>query len=336
MAKAIREQLIQYLADGQFVSGQWLGEQLGVSRAAISNHIASLIEMGLDIYSVTGKGYKLSEPLTLLDEKQIQYKLSELGQKNKVEVHNIIDSTNSYLLRRLPNQNHNLQVCLAEYQDAGRGRRGRKWISPFGSHIYMSMYWYLEQGMAAAMGLSVVSALAVSDAVKELYQIDVQLKWPNDIYFGGVKLAGILIDLDGQALEPCHCVIGIGLNINMPQKSAAQVDQPWTDLQTAMIQSTTEHENNAVNTIDRNVLAATLIAKLSLRLQQHQHEGLLCMANEWAKQDYYINKPIRLITGTREKKGICRGINNQGALLLEVDGQVSPVYGGEVSLRADS
>ena len=230
MAKAIREQLIQYLADGQFISGQWLGEQLGVSRAAISNHIASLIDMGLDIYSVTGKGYKLSEPLALLDESSIQDKLSELGQKNKVEVHNLIDSTNSYLLRRLPNQNQNLQVCIAEYQDSGRGRRGRKWISPFGSHIYMSMYWYLEQGMAAAMGLSVVSALAVSDAIKELYQINVQLKWPNDIYFDGVKLAGILIDLEGQALEPCHSVIGIGLNISMPQKSAEKVDQPWTDL----------------------------------------------------------------------------------------------------------
>ena len=231
MAKAIQEKLIQYLSGGQFFSGQWLGEQLGVSRAAISNHISSLVDMGLDIYSVTGKGYKLSEPLTLLDEANIQHKLLERGQKNKVEVHNIIDSTNSYLLRRLPNQNHNLQVCLAEYQDSGRGRRGRKWISPFGSHIYMSMYWFLEQGMAGAMGLSVVSALAVSDAIKDLYQIDVQLKWPNDIYFDGVKLAGILIDLEGQALEPCHCVIGIGLNINMPKKSAEQVDQPWTDLQ---------------------------------------------------------------------------------------------------------
>jgi len=333
MAKAIREQLIQYLAEGQFVSGQWLGEQLGVSRAAISNHIASLIDMGLDVFSVTGKGYKLSEPLTLLDEKNIQHKLDELGQQNIVEVHNIIDSTNSYLLRRLPNQNHNLQVCLAEYQDSGRGRRGRKWISPFGSHIYMSMYWHLEQGMAAAMGLSVVSALAVSDAIKELYQINVQLKWPNDIYFDGVKLAGILIDLEGQALEPCHCVIGIGLNINMPQKSAEQVDQPWTDLQEAIIKNDTESDQKTASVIDRNELAAILITKLSHRLKQHQSEGLVTMVNEWAKHDFYLNKPVRLITGSREKKGICRGINNQGALLLEVDGQISPIYGGDVSLR---
>ena len=336
MAKAIQEELIQYLSTGQFVSGQWLGEQLGVSRAAISNHIASLVDMGLDIYSVTGKGYKLSEPLSLLNEKRIQRILLGLGQKNKVEVHNIIDSTNSYLLRRLPNQNHNLQVCLAEYQDSGRGRRGRKWISPFGSHIYMSMYWYLEQGMAAAMGLSVVSALAVRDAIKELYEIDVQLKWPNDIYFGGVKLAGILIDLEGQALEPCHCVIGIGLNINMPKKSAEQVDQPWTDLQEVIIKKIAIEGNTSEIFIDRDELAATLITKLSLRLKQHHSEGMTTMVSEWAQQDFYLNKPVRLITGTREKKGICRGINNQGALLLEVDGQISPVYGGEVSLRGES
>jgi BirA family biotin operon repressor/biotin-[acetyl-CoA-carboxylase] ligase len=335
MAKAIQEKLIHYLSEGQFVSGQWLGEQMGVSRAAISNHMASLVEMGLDIYSVTGKGYKLSEPLTLLDEKNIQRKLFELGQNNKVEVHNIIDSTNSYLLRRLPNQNHNLQVCLAEYQDSGRGRRGRKWISPFGSHIYMSMYWFLEQGMAAAMGLSVVSALAVSAAIKDLYQIDVQLKWPNDIYFDGVKLAGILIDLEGQALEPCHCVIGIGLNISMPQKSAEQVDQPWTDLQDVINKNIANAKDKNLDFIDRDELAATLITNLSLRLLQHQTEGLTTMVNEWAKHDFYYNKPVRLITGTREKKGICRGINSQGALLLEVEGQIHPVYGGEVSLRGE-
>jgi BirA family biotin operon repressor/biotin-[acetyl-CoA-carboxylase] ligase len=336
MAKAIQEELIQYLSGGQFVSGQWLGEKLGVSRAAISNHISSLVDMGLDIYSVTGKGYKLSEPLRLLDEKTIQRTLLDLGQKNKVEVHNIIDSTNSYLLRRLPNQNHNLQVCLAEYQDSGRGRRGRKWISPFGSHIYMSMYWYLEQGMAAAMGLSVVSALAVSDAIKDLYKINVQLKWPNDIYFGGVKLAGILIDLEGQALEPCHCVIGIGLNINMPEKSAEQVDQPWTDLQEVINKNVANGKQVDADVIDRDELAATLISKLTLRLKQHQSEGLTSMISEWAQHDFYLNKSVRLITGTREKKGICRGINNQGALLLESDGQISPIYGGEVSLRGES
>jgi BirA family biotin operon repressor/biotin-[acetyl-CoA-carboxylase] ligase len=176
--------------------------------------------------------------------------------------------------------------------------------------------------MSTAMGLSVVAALAVSDAIKALYNIDVELKWPNDIYFNGVKLAGILIDLEGQAMEPCHCVIGIGLNIKMPAKSAKLVDQPWTDLAQAVDSE-----------VDRNILAANIISALIGRLKVHRQTGISTMVSEWQVQDFYINKPVALITGDKSTRGICRGINAQGALLLEVNGKISPVYGGEVSLR---
>ncbi len=321
--KAIREQLIKKLVKGEFLSGQALGNELGVSRAAISKHISALQEIGFDIFSVTGKGYRLAQPIELLDESLITQALTVQKVNAKVEVHNLIDSTNSYLMRRLPNQNVPGQVCIAEYQSAGRGRRGRQWISPFGSHIYLSMYWSLEQGMSAAMGLSVVAALAVSDAIKALYQVDVELKWPNDIYFNGVKLAGILIDLEGQAMEPCHCVIGIGLNIKMPAKSAELVDQPWIDLSSAI----------GVD-IDRNILAANIISALLKRLHIHRETGINTMVAQWQAQDFYINKPVALITGDKMTRGISRGINNQGALMLEVNGLVGPVYGGEVSLRA--
>lgn len=320
--KAIREKLIQRLVKGDFLSGQALGEELGVSRAAISKHISALQDMGFDIFSVTGKGYRLAEPIELLNEQDILTRLAEQGISSKVEVHNVIDSTNSYLMRRLPSQNTPGQVCIAEYQSAGRGRRGRQWISPFGSHIYMSMYWYLEQGMSAAMGLSVVAALAVSDAIKALYNADVELKWPNDIYYNGVKLAGILIDLEGQAMEPCHCVIGIGLNIKMPAQSAELVDQPWIDLSSAIGED-----------IDRNILAASIITSLIKRLEIHRQTGINTMVNEWQAQDFYLNKPVSLITGDKSTLGICRGINAQGALMLEVNGKISPIYGGEVSLR---
>ena len=320
--KAIRETLIQKLVKGEFLSGQALGDELGVSRAAISKHIAALQDMGFDIFSVTGKGYRLAEPIELLSEEKIVSHIESSNIVTKVEVHNVIDSTNSYLMRRLPNQNTPGQVCIAEYQSAGRGRRGRQWISPFGSHIYMSMYWSLEQGMSSAMGLSVVAALAVSDAIKTLYKTDVELKWPNDIYFKGVKLAGILIDLEGQAMEPCHCVIGVGLNINMPAKSAELVDQPWTDLSSAI----------GVE-IDRNILAASIISALIKRLEVHSETGINTMVAQWHEHDVYFNKAVSLITGDKVTRGICRGINAQGALLLEVNGKVSPVYGGEVSLR---
>lgn len=322
--KAIKEQLIKALVAGEFVSGQQLGEMLGVSRAAIARHISTLQEMGFEIFSVTGKGYRLAHAIELLDEEKIIQQLNVLNSDVKVEVHPIIDSTNSYLMRRLPHQNSIGQVCIAEYQSNGRGRRGRQWVSPFGSNIYLSMYWYLEQGMTAAMGLSVVAALAVSDAIKSLYHIDVELKWPNDIYYNGVKLAGILIDLEGQALEPCHSVIGIGLNVKMPKHSAEQVDQPWIDLAKVLNKN-----------VDRNQLIAAIIAALMARLTTHQEQGISTMVPQWHQQDYYLNKPVALMTGDKITRGICRGINAQGALMLEVNEKITPIYGGEVSLRGD-
>lgn len=324
MAKTVREHLIKALANGEFVSGQELGDQLDISRTAISKHIKALMGMGLDIYSVTGKGYKLSQSLNLLSQSNIIKALPKNDQIPEIEVHSLIDSTNDYLLRRLPNQLSQGQVCLAEFQSAGRGRRGRQWVSPFGSQIYLSMYWYLEQGLSAAMGLSLITALAVSDAIYSLTTIQVQLKWPNDIYLDGVKLAGILIDLDGQALEPCHSIIGIGLNLNMPEHAAEKIDQKWTDLQ-----------SHCKGKIDRNALSAQLIHHLLKRLHQHQNEGLNSMLDEWHAQDFYLNKRVKLLTGERITKGTCRGVNNQGALMLEVDGLIKPIYGGEVSLRGD-
>ena len=322
MANSVKEQIIKKLASGQFVSGQVIGEQLGISRAAISKHMRGLNEMGLDVFCVTGKGYRFAQPLKLLDKVKIIQALQNKGNSTLLEIHSLIDSTNSYLLRRIPHQVKQGQVCIAEYQDAGRGRRGRQWISPFGSHIYMSMYWYLEQGISASMGLSVVAALAVSDAIKQLYTLDVELKWPNDIYINGSKLAGILIDLEGQALEPSHSVIGIGLNIDMPLKIAEHIDQSWTDLQ-----------SNTAKEVDRNQLASALVNCLHNRLLDHKEHGIALMLDDWFKLDVYLNKPVKLMTGEKETLGICRGINAQGALLLEVDGQVKPIYGGEVSLR---
>jgi BirA family biotin operon repressor/biotin-[acetyl-CoA-carboxylase] ligase len=324
MTKAIREHLIKALARGSFVSGQELGDQLNISRTAISKHIKALTEMGLDIYSVTGKGYKLPKPLHLLSRQNIVNALPESDFIPEIEVHSLIDSTNSYLLRRLPNQVSKGQFCFAECQNAGRGRRGRQWISPFGSQIYLSMYWYLEQGLSSAMGLNLVTALAVSDAIHSVTNVQVQLKWPNDVYLAGVKLAGILIDLEGQALEPSHSVIGVGLNVDMPVQAAQQIDQKWTDLQ-----------RHCKNKIDRNQLSAQLIHHLLKRLEQHQKEGLAVMLDEWHARDFYLNKRVKLLTGDNITKGICRGVNNQGALMLEIDGKIKPIYGGEVSLRGD-
>ena len=328
MSKSVREKLIQALAAGHFVSGQDIADELGVSRAAVANQVKVLQEMGLDIFRVRGKGYQLSTPLVLLDKASICCALEELSATNHVEVHTLIDSTNDYLLRKLPNQVEPGQVCIAEYQSQGRGRRGRQWISPFGSHLYLSYYRYLADGMSSAMGLSLLTALAISDAIKALYDVQVQLKWPNDVYLDGVKLAGILIDLEGQATGECHSVIGIGLNLCMPEQAGHDISQPWTDLQRHLSQSSDIK-------IDRNQLAVAIIVALNRRLAQQESLGTESMLSDWFEQDLFLNQNVKIITGDNSQYGICRGVNAQGALLFEQNGQVKPVYGGEVSLRAD-
>ena len=190
----IRQTLITLLSDGQFHSGEQLGEQLGISRAAVSKHMAALKELGLDLFSLTGKGYRLAVPMALYDEAQLQ----ALAPMAPVHCFPVIDSTNQYLLERV-NQLSSGESCLAECQTAGRGRRGKPWVSPFGCQLILSMYWRLEQGMAAAMGLSLAVGVAVVQALESLGYPGVELKWPNDLYYQGRKLAGILVEMSGSA-----------------------------------------------------------------------------------------------------------------------------------------
>ena len=323
MSTNIDVDIIKQLSLGQFVSGEALGQKLGVSRTAIANHIKQLQAMGLDIYSVKGKGYKLSQSIALLNSEQIQQHLNTAGKENyPLELHHIIDSTNSQLLRKIP---HNLpkgHVCIAEYQQAGRGRRGKKWQSPFGSHVYLSIYWPLEQGMSAAMGLSLAVGIAISAVIDQYSNTPAQLKWPNDVYVGNEKIAGVLVELEGQAQGLSHCVIGVGLNVQMPENSREAIDQPWTDL-----------SQHSPQPIDRNQLVAEIILQISHYLDIHQQHGLAHLLSQWQQRDLYINQQVKVITGEKTHLGIYRGINEQGAMILNIQGRDTIFYGGEVSLR---
>lgn len=308
--------LVDILSDGEFHSGEQLGETLGMSRAAINKHIQTLKSWGLDVYTVTGKGYSLSAPIQLLDEQAI---LSRVKQGN-VSVIPVIDSTNQYLLERM----HELQsgaACIAEYQQAGRGRRGRQWFSPFGANLYMSMYWRLDQGPAAAMGLSLVIGIIMAETLHALGATDVRVKWPNDIYLNDRKLAGILVELTGKTGDAAHIVMGAGINLAMRSADASQINQGWINLQEAGV------------TVNRNELAASLINSLRDALPMFEQEGLTPFVTRWAALDNFINRPVKLLIGEREVHGIARGVDSQGGLLLEQDGEIKSWVGGEISLR---
>lgn len=309
--------LISLLADGQFHSGEALGEALGMSRAAVSKQVKVLQSWGIDIYRVQGKGYRLAAPLELLTAERI---LSHTACAD-LSVIPVIDSTNQYLLDRV-GQLPSGSVCVAEYQQAGRGRRGRQWLSPFGSNLYLSMYWRLDAGMAAAMGLSLVVGVAIAEALQSLGAEGIRVKWPNDLYYQDKKLAGILVEMTGQAGDAAHLVIGMGLNIAMPEQEGESIEQGWTNL------------TQACDTLPgRNQLAATLIAKLAQTLTDYEEKGLDGFIERWNRLDNFLNRPVKLLMGPREIEGIARGINNQGALLLETEEGLVPYIGGEISLR---
>ena len=316
--------ILNALNQGGFVSGQALGEKLGISRAAVSKHIKTLQEMGLDIFKVTGKGYCLNSQVGLLNKTQIDQHYKALGANTAdVEVHPIIDSTNSELMRRIQAKTalESGTVIVAEMQQAGRGRRGRVWQSPFGANLYYSYFWRLDDGLQAAMGVSIAVGLAVYDAIKALYQIDVELKWPNDIYINKQKLAGVLVELDGQPQGPCQLVIGIGINLQMPESFSQHIDQAWTDL------------NQHTQKLDKNQLVASLTYYLEQRLVQYRQTGLQDMYEQWNSLNAFAGDYVELNTGHRSWRGICEGIDPQGGIRIRQDGEVKSYYGGEVSLR---
>ena len=309
--------LIALLADGEFHSGEKIGQLLGVSRTSVNNYIKALQEIGLDIYKVTGKGYCSATPLALLNRQVIQ----QLSGVDNVHVEQILESTNQYLLDKIPDLS-NGQTCIAEYQTAGRGRRGREWVSPFASHLYFSMYWRLEAGIEKASGLSLLVGIAVVNALEKLGITGVGLKWPNDLYYQGKKLAGILIELNAQASDVCHSVIGIGINVRMPEHQGKLIDQPWVDLNSINAQA-----------VDRNLLSGLLIKELNLLLSDYEEKGLAPFLTRWFELDYFLDKQVNLMIADNMQTGVCRGINEQGALLLEIDGEIKPFIGGEISLR---
>ena len=309
--------LISILADGEFHSGEQLGERLGMSRAAINKHVQTLRDWGVDVFTVPGKGYSLPEPIQLLSQDFISSQINQ-GQ---VAVLPVIDSTNQYLLDRIGTLQSG-DACVAEYQQAGRGRRGRKWFSPFGANLYLSMYWRLEQGPAAAIGLSLVIGIVMAEVLRDLGASQVRVKWPNDLYLQDRKLAGILVELTGKTGDAAQIVIGAGINLAMRQVESDVINQGWINLQEAGI------------AIDRNTLAARLINELRAALELFEQEGLTPYLSRWEKLDNFINRPVKLIIGDKEIVGISRGIDAQGALLLEQDGAIKAWMGGEISLRS--
>ncbi|VVP53465.1 Bifunctional ligase/repressor BirA [Pseudomonas fluorescens] len=311
--------LLELLKDGRFHSGQALGIALGISRSAVWKQLQHLeAELGLSIHKVRGRGYQLAAPLTLLDPLGIREQAPTCDWP--VLVFDSIDSTNAEALRAIERGQAAPFLVLAERQTAGRGRRGRKWASPFAENIYYSLVLRIEGGMRQLEGLSLVVGLAVMQALRELGISTAGLKWPNDVLVGQKKIAGILLELVGDPADVCHVVLGVGINVNMQMTD--EVDQQWTSMRL---------ESGKV--FDRNQLVAALGERLQAYLSRHQVGGFSAIQAEWEQNHLWQGRAVSLIAGVNQIDGEVLGIDSQGALRLKVDGVEKVFSGGELSLR---
>lgn len=247
-------------------------------------------------------------------------------QLRRVTVLDAIDSTNSELAR-LPEPERHAHALLAECQTVGRGRRQRRWHSPPGGNIYLSLGWRFPLGRQPLASLPLVVAVSIAAALARVGLQGHGIKWPNDIVVQGRKLAGILVEMQSAVRGHAHAVCGIGLNVRMPasdqQDLEEVIDRPWTDLES--------HLPPEQLPCDRNQLAAKLLDQLIANFDRYSRFGFESFHSAWSRYDLLHGKELRLALEGGEVAGTACGINEGGELMLRLEnGEIRAFHSGEV------
>jgi BirA family biotin operon repressor/biotin-[acetyl-CoA-carboxylase] ligase len=321
-----RGELLALLADGRQHSGEELAAQLAISRAAVWKQLQQLDAWGIELQAQPGLGYQLATPLDLLDAATIQRALPQWASARlrSLEVHEELDSTSDRLLAVNDLPPGRFDACMAEFQRSGRGRRGRPWLAPFASGLCLSVNWTFRDAPAALGALSLAAGVALLRALRRLGFEGLALKWPNDIVHGAKKLGGILIDLRGEAAGPAYVVVGVGINVRLPRavhEALGAAGRAATELA----------EIGAVP--GRSFVVSGMINELVLALEEFGARGMAAFAEEWQRADALIDRPVRVLQGEQELEGLARGVDTDGALLLDAGGQRMRILSGEVSVR---
>ncbi len=308
--------LVQGLADGAWHSGEALAAALGVSRTAVWKHAGQLAEWGLELESEAGRGYRLSRPVSLLDGAGLRAALAPAcaASLRTLTVAPELGSTNAELLAVKDLPVGQFDLCLAEFQSAGRGRRGRVWQSPFAAGLCLSLSWTFRELPAGLGALSLATGVAVRQALASCQlAAGVRLKWPNDLLQAGRKLGGVLIELRAEAGGPAYVVIGVGLNVDLPpatREAVAATGLALADLTESALQL-------GLALPSRTRLAATLAQELHAMLVQFSAAGFAPFREAWSGVDALLDQPVRLVEAAGERRGIARGIDSDGALRVE-------------------
>lgn len=316
--------ILNTLSDGLWHSGHQLGASIGISRTAIWKQIKRLSDIGVPIQTTAKKGYCLKQPMTLISEQIIHQYLLEFNCPKTINIRcfSSIDSTNRYLKEL--EQSTCVQLCCAEQQTAGRGRFGRTWYSPFGENIYCSIRWLFSCDLSELSGLSLVVSLTVLSALKDINsQLDVKIKWPNDLLWQGKKLCGSLIEMSAESNGLTDVVIGIGLNVNSLIDETMNFNKPWCSL----FEITQKRW-------DRNLLIARIVSKLCHTLDVFSQAGFSSFLNEWRSVDYLAKQRISVCHPLGSLTGIALGVNKLGQLRLQDDdSNIHILSSGDASLH---
>lgn len=291
-----------------------LARRSGLAPATVRAQLARARGLGVAIEARRGAGHRLARALDLLDAAGLQRDLSAPARHllAELEVELTLDSTSSELLRRAAAGAPSGTVLLAEHQDAGRGRRGRAWHTPFAAQVCLSILWRFAPGPVALAGLSLAVGVAVQRALERLGCATTALKWPNDVVAGGRKLAGVLVEAGGEASGPCHAVVGVGLNVQLDTTQAAAIDQPWIDLAALL----------GAARPTRTRIAAALVDALLPALDDFSREGLAPFLPEWRRHDALAGHEVELVEGARYVPVAVLGIDAQGRLRVrDADGR---------------
>ena len=318
------DKLLQILSDGEYHSGEELGKLLSISRAAIWKQMQKVEALGLPVESQKGRGYRIAGGLDLLAHDTLCNQISPKAKSllKQLEVQSTVVSTNELAKQRAEEANASGLVIVAEQQTNGRGRRGRQWVSPYGCNLYLSLVWGFDGGVSALEGLSLAVGVAVQKAVIRIGAQALELKWPNDLLWQQRKVGGILLEVIGDPTGFCQVIIGVGLNVDMPEDHAADIDQSWANL-VELVQGD----------IAKNELAGFVVDELLILLSDYHEMGFKHYRDEWYQYDAYADEAVTLSLMGKVVEGVARGVDDTGALRLEIAGEIKVFSGGEVSLR---
>jgi BirA family biotin operon repressor/biotin-[acetyl-CoA-carboxylase] ligase len=309
-------------ADETGISASLLAANVGENSAAISQRIAELCRLGYDIESTPHLGYRLLSAPDVLHADDLLSRLAPgrvIGRD--IQVFQETNSTNDVVEKLARDGVAEGVVVFAESQTKGRGRLGRKWISPEGQGLWFSVLLRPPLPPASATQLTIAAATAVARAIRLETGLSPEIKWPNDILIHGKKVVGILTELNAELDRVRYVIIGIGVDVNVDEFPADLVETA-TSLATA-----------AGKYLIRAEIAAAVLRELDVDYSRITRGEFAALAEEWEQQCITLGRRVQIHIGERTVAGRAESLDNDGALLLRTDhGHLERIVGGDVVL----